>query len=415
MKKARNSLAVEPLIDLSAVDMTLILAADSFMRRRLPGCQNVPADPEGGKCLSDFIDLLVNSDACFLMLPTIEDYSTPLVFARQIPGLKRLRNCATVQLNKTTEKRVIREFQRLLSDHDWLSQWFKSHWGNPTTPRNQYPALGKLARRFATISDEGWSMLMQHFTKSELARLPPLAPSMPEEPYLKHDVNRAGGYVAYQYAYAFDAFRRGWQYAASSNLKQRQIWYYPHRLRQKALGNDAQGWIESKRDKFWSWGRCVVAAIDSSPGGIEPERVADWINGLSESNAPRWLELSDVIASGIDNRESRLAVRDLIEMLEVVARSAGIPRSLLTLPPLPMKLGRFAFEQIMERCHLTTAMGVLHILPSSKAMELVSYNASEWAKDAANFFCKGAFGYPGLVSSHLGQRAAKPRRPIYIL
>lgn len=415
MRKPSNKFVIDPLVDLSAVDMTLLLGADSFVKRRLPGCQNVPADPEGRKCLGDFIDLLVNSDACFLMLPTIEDYATPLVFARQIPALKRLRNCATLQLNKTTEKRVIREFQNIIMDHDWLSQWFKSHWGNPTTPRNQFPALGDLAKRFETITEEGWSVLRQHLTIGELNRLKPLSQSMPEEPYLKSDIKRAGGYVAYQYAYVFDAFRRGWQYAASSNLKKRQIWYYPHRLRQRALGKDAQGWIENRRDKFWSWGRCVAAAIDSSPSGIEPERVADWINGLTESNSPRWLEVSDAIASGIDNRESRLAVRDLIEKLEVIARSAGIPRNLLNLPPLPLKVGRFAFEQLMEKCHVTTVMGILHILPSSKAVEVISYNATEWVKDATNFFRKGTFGYPGLVSEHLRERSAKPRVATYLL
>jgi hypothetical protein len=134
--------------------MTLMLGADSFIRQRLPGVASVPPDPVGSQCLSTLIDLVVNSEACFLMLPSLQDYPTPLVLALRISDLKRLRNCAHVQLTATTEKRVIREFRGLIREHDWLSQWFKSHWGNPVAPRHQSPALGNLAKRFATITPE---------------------------------------------------------------------------------------------------------------------------------------------------------------------------------------------------------------------------------------------------------------------
>src|SRR5262249_16925624 len=151
---------------------------------------------------------IVNSEACFLLLPSGGDYPTNLPLAKRISSLKRLRNSATVDLNVTTERRVIREFKSLIGDYEFLSQWFKAHWGNPATPRPQAPALGGLARRFATISDEGWESLMQYVGKSRLEILEPLAPSMPNHSYLADDIQTAGGPTIFQYAYAFDMFRR---------------------------------------------------------------------------------------------------------------------------------------------------------------------------------------------------------------
>jgi hypothetical protein len=402
-------------MDLSVVDMTLMLGADSFMRQRLPGADNAPHDPVGSQCLSNFVDLVVNSEACFLLLPSSDDYPTPLALARRVSALKRLRNCAAVKLNSTTEKRVVREFRSLLQDYDWLSQWFKSHWGNPLAPRHQSPALGRLAKRFATISDEGWATLRQYFGIAELNHLEPLARSMPEQAYLKSDITRAGGCVAYQYAYAFDTFRRGWQYAASSDLTKRQIWYCPHRIRQRALEGGSNAWLERNRDEYWSWGRCIVNLVKSSPTAIQPEMVADWVNGIIESNPPRWVAIPQSITTGVDNRESRLAIRDLVETVEVVARSARIPRSLLTQPTLPLKLGRVAFEHVMEELRVGTVESILHILPVKTALERVTYNASEWAKDAVNFLYKRTFGYPGLVSQELRMRAAPPKHEVYLL
>lgn len=140
--------------------------------------------------------------------------------------------------------------------------------------------------------------------------------------------------------------------------------------------------------------------------------MADWVNGLVESNPPRWLEIPETIATGIDSQESRLAVRDLIERLEVVARCARIPRSLLTLPTFPHKLGRLAFEHVMDKFYLGTVKGFLHILPASRAIDFVRYHASEWRKDAVNFFRKGTFGYPDLVSHHLRRRALPPKQAL---
>lgn len=401
-------------LDLSAIDMTLLLGADSFLRHRLPGGDAIPPDPVGSQCLINFVDLVVNAEACFLMLPSKTDYPTQLPLACRVPALKRLRNSADVHLNVSTEKRVVREFKSLIKDYEFLSQWFRAHWGNPATPRHQSPALGSLARQFATISDEGWGVLMQYLGKTELDRLEPLALSMPQQTYLADDIAKAGGQVAFQYAYTFDTFRRGWQYAASSSYKKRQLWYCPHRIRQRALEAGSKSWLESSRERYWSWGRCLVTLIESAQHMSEPERVTDWINGIVESHPPRWVEVSEAVTSGLDTREARIARRDLIDMVEAVARSARIPMMLLTRPPLPVKLARLAVEHVSEELKLGTIEGVLEILPAKAIAARIKFRATETAKDTVNFIYKGTFGYPGLISPSLRSKAAPPKQPVYL-
>jgi hypothetical protein len=402
-------------LDLAAIDMTLLLAADSFLRHRLPGGDDTPADPVGDQSLVNFIDLIVNSEACFLLLPSGGDYPTNLPLANRISALKRLRNSAIVHLNLTTERRVIREFKSLMSDYEFLSRWFKAHWGNPAIPRPQEPALGGLARRFATISEEGWESFTENFQKSQLKILEPLSPSMPKHSYLADDIRTAGGLVIFQYAYAFDMFRRGWQYAASSNYKNRGIWYCPHRIRQRALEAGSKSWLESNRSLFWSWGRCLVNLIESSSGSSEPERVADWINGIVEARPPKWLDVPDLIKSSAQTREAKIARRELIEMVESVAKSARIPRRLMKPTPFPFKLAKIAAGHIGEELRLGTIEGILQILPTKRALTRAQFYISETVKDAANFMYKGTFGYPGLISSSMRDSAAPPKQSEFLI
>ena len=258
-------------------------------------------------------------------------------------------------------------------------------------------------------------MLLKYFSESQLDQLEPLAQSMPEQPYLANDIASAGGPVRYQYAYAFDTFRRGWQYATSSAVTGRQIWYCPHRIRQLALESGSRSWLESSREKYWSWGRCLANVIESAQDMSEPERVSDWINGIVESNPPRWVGIPESIWAQPDSREGRIAVRDLVEVIEGVARSARIPMMLMKRPPLAVKLANLAVVDVIEELKLGTIEGVLQMLPTKAVAERLTFQVAEGAKDAVNFFYKGTFGYPGLISPLLRQRSAPPRRAEYLL
>src|SRR5947209_3799647 len=190
------------MMDIAAVDMTLLLGAESFVRHRQPGGQAIPQDPVGRECLTNLVDLLVNSEACFLLLPASDDYSVAPVLAQRTSALRRLHNCAAVTLKQTTERRIVREFKRVMEDYDWLAQWFRAHWGDPQVPRHHSLAFGNLTKRFATVTEEGWAQWQQHFA-SPAARTP-LSLAMPDESYLASDVVSAGDLATYQYAYAYD-------------------------------------------------------------------------------------------------------------------------------------------------------------------------------------------------------------------
>jgi signal transduction histidine kinase len=53
-------------------------------------------------------------------------------------------------------------------------------------------------------------------------------------------------------------------------------------------------WLETAREVFWSWGQCVVHAVETSPDPIDASQVADWVNGI-KANTPRWMDVAALI------------------------------------------------------------------------------------------------------------------------
>ena len=394
----------------SSIDMTLALGADSFIRERQPGVTG-PSDPVGKACLSDLIDLVVNSEVCFLLRPSEDEFSSRPELVQGITAIKSIPDCAAIRLSEAAEKRVFREFWRTCQDfgHGWLSRWWCSQVWNPAVISKQLPRLGPRARSFTAITDQGWEVWSRYVSTIDLDELDLLSPTLPPQPHFSDDVRRAGSLVAYQYCYAYDVFRRGWQYAEAARRTNLDIQYCTHQLRQRALEAASDSWIEKSRNQFWSWGRCIVNAVQNSFEPIEISRVAAWVDAIVDAKPARWIEIPQELER-MDAAERKRILTEMVESIEATARQAKIPRSLMMPKSLNVRLSEIPIEALTEALHLITALKVLQLLPANNVLDTVSNGAGEAIKDVANFFQKGTFGYPGLISEKLKTRDAPESR-----
>jgi hypothetical protein len=403
-------------LDFVSTDMTLALGAESYIRRRHPGRENLAVDPVGAQCLTSLIDIVVNSKVCFVALPSHDDYGSRPALIEGLTALKMIPDCATVRLRPAVEKRIFRAFWEVLDTlgPEWMGQWLRSQFWNPVVSRHHHPRLGSRARTFVTITDEGWDLWRQFIEADRMQRLSPLSMSMPDEDYLREDADRAGGMTAFQYCYAFDIFRRGWQYAERTRNTNLDMTYYPHQFRYRALAGASDAWLETSRDVAWSWGRCIVHAIDAAPNPVDPAQVVDWINALIDARPPRWIQLPEP-AHGTEDPKYRRELRDLIDKLEAIARRAQIPRTLVRPASHDLRLGAVPLEAIIEHFHLVAINSALHILPVQEVLDPVLHRVGEALKDVVNFYQRGTFGYPGLIGESFRSQAAPPKEVQFLI
>lgn len=300
-----------------SLDMTVLLAAESYLRCRSTDLATDYSDPFGSICLKDLVDLIVNSD-CYFTLPSDSvDGSRPLV--EDIEGLKLLPNCAAVPLKDSVERRIFQTFWETIEiGRRWVAQWLKSQLWNPIVHRRRLPYLGKEATHFATIADKGVEWFDRLMSTSKLRSLPPLIGHMPPVPYWTREIEKAdGSLAAFQYYYAFTVFRRGWQYAEAARQQNLGIIYCPHYFRQHALDGSSDAWIDATRERFWSVGRYIVRLVDRAPEAIEWKQIAELINTLRANKVPGWIDIPEMSAG---SEEHNRTLKELMERRQEATR-----------------------------------------------------------------------------------------------
>jgi hypothetical protein len=88
----------EHQVHFASIDMTLALGAESHIRRRHPGPENLAVDPVAAQCLTNLIELVVNSEVCFLALPSHDDYQSRPALIKHLTVLKRFRIRASIRM-----------------------------------------------------------------------------------------------------------------------------------------------------------------------------------------------------------------------------------------------------------------------------------------------------------------------------
>lgn len=407
----------EPALRNSSVDMTLALGAESFLRYRHDPARGV--DPSGESCFINLVDLVINSKICYLTWPSSEGYQHRPELLERLSLDNEIPNCASVHLNKTTEKRVFKAFWEVFQSfgYEWFARWWNSHFSDPIVIQHHLPRLGNKARDLKTITDEGFGWWRELMKEDELKQLQPLGFLPDNAPHITEDAKKvyAESIAPYQYCYAYDVFRRGWQYAEATRQAERfDIRYCPHQLRQRALSDASDSWIEQARMRHWSWGRCIANIVKTNPEPIPLGQVTDWINGLVAANPPKWTEIPTITNIGSED-EYRKAVNDLLEPLRQAAHLAKIPRQKIKPLTLGIKVGKLSIDIMFDALKLSAVHTLLEMLPHSKVLDSVKFYASESIKDAVNHYQTGTFDYPGLLNPKEQAYALQKGREVILL
>ena len=407
----------EPSLRNSSIDMTLALGAESFLEHRLNPSRGL--DPSGESCFVNLVNLAVNSEICFLTWPSNEDYLYRPELLERLPSIKHIRDCASVRLKPSKEKRVFDIFWQVFRafGHEWFAQWWNSHFSDPVVVQHHLPRLGNRARKLRSISDVGLAMWSEFITPTRLKRLQPLGNLPKNAPHIVKDAKRinAESIAPYQYCYAYDVFRRGWQYAEATRLmKNFDIKYCPHQLRQRALSDASNSWIERARMRHWSWGRCIAHIVKTNPTPLPIGRITDWINWLIDEKPPKWIEIPQLSSFGSET-EYRKTLDDLLESLREAAHSARIPRQRVRPLAFGIKVGKLSIDKILEELEFSTVHTLIEMLPASKMLNALTFHVSETVKDAVNHYQTGTFDYPGLLNPEMQVYSSQKGRNVILI
>jgi hypothetical protein len=212
--------------------------------------------------------------------------------------------------------------------------------------------------------------------------------------------------------FAFDVYRRGWQYAAGVANGTPGTTYLAHWLRNNALERGSTDWaiVSDYQDLYWSWGNYFVNLVSHPKLGqeVSPQRVAEYLQAvksvISSTGRPTWSSL-DLIDEGgrISDLDHMRAVGDWVEQ---TAHEAKLP--MLEMRAIDQSEGislamSFAWDAA------STVVGVPLNVLSFVAKTSVKQISPEFAMKAGDYLdrmrkrgvnkiFKGSYGYPGLVS-----------------
>ena len=293
-----------------ATDMTFVLGAESYIVRN-----GFPRDPSANKCLQDFIDLFLNAKDMYFTLPDDQDKGTPILIQRLSNHLHKLSR-GNIELSPQTEKKLLTHFMKLierecastLQEQTWLQRWVSFQILNPiVTEGHKYRVSKKGEKMISQSGYQIWQQYREKISKKRLLQKVNLAPHRRylEElmKYVKPELATFSSLDEFLMCYAFDVYRRGWQYMEAVRVSGEAVGveatYFPHKLRNDALCVATNKWTEVSdcQEILWSWGGYIVQLLDE-PGyerEQEPERVVDHVLAIRdaikknrESIPPRW-------------------------------------------------------------------------------------------------------------------------------
>jgi hypothetical protein len=400
---------------IASIDMTLGLAAESYLKSRERNANPHDIDPWGRDCFINLVDLKVNS-TLFLPQRSLADYAWLPIFVNRIGGLTQLPNCAKMLLEPAIERKILRRFWRMTEaiGHRSIVQWWRSQLLSSSVLAYQRARRDQRSAKMLTISNEGLNAWKSYSTAKRQRELP--AEHLPElasrADHVINEVQRFDSLSSYIYCYAFDVYRRGWQYNMTMEEKDLDISYCPHPLRENAIAKDSQARLARQQYLYWSWGQRLAHLIDRS-GHVDISQVEQWILGLHEARPPQWIGFSTLIEGG-DSASIRKAARSLIDVLHDCARRAEIPKQFIGTGRLE-QVGELALEAGREFHHVGLWWRALQVVPVGNKIRRLCFGIAETAMDGANLVCKNTFGHPGLIGIELGKRAGPSGLPAYLV
>jgi hypothetical protein len=269
------------------------------------------------------------------------------------------------------------------------------------------------------VSDEGFKA-WQNASSRVLSLGWPRLVDPARVPHFVREHSRGMESGEFSLCYAFDVYRRGWQYAERVRGLQNRSAYVPHSLRENCLENTAK-WaaVEFRQDTLWSWGKyiCAVLRDDDLSAFRTAEAVAGMVGRIKATiaqphgRAPTW------DGSGAIGADGQLADRKFIEHLQEwvvwIAREADLPL-LRRSDPVSGSLSTgtsVAVGEVLAR--LEQSAGVTILLPFALAkilarvvvpheVALVDTWAEAKYRKVQKVLLRASFDYDSLVPSPLG-------------
>ncbi len=434
----------------TATDMTLLLGAQSHITSHRDN-----PDPRGEQCLADFIDLVLNCESMYVTLPKTTTGDPGLLQTDLRAMLKDYPNAA-MSLKPEAEQSVFMGFKQLVNDSGlvWVNAWIRFQLLNPIVTAGHAERLGAGGELISPNGLEQWRLHHAdveawlrkrrggHVLRTEQIRDAELR-------IYWEGKHREGVFASvddFALCYAFDVYRRGWQYLQSVGLANPNAAYFPHALRYSALKNGNAVWdmLESAREVYWSWGKCITLLMQQDRDFPRtPQKVAeimgklrDQIGASSETGkvCPQWVKVAEYDDGGNLRLLPPAEAKELTRTVEEMARKAGLRMS--------RRQEETPFQRIVKRTMLGGGKQLLNqvgnglfarfrhtppmpwpiavgVAATSAMVQAVRpdlvYQAETVATNALartiNHFRKGTFVFPGLFpgdAASLPERSADP-------
>jgi len=274
----------------TATDMTLALGAESYIDHH----RDIYNDPWGKECLRDFVDLVLNSEKMYLTLPGKKNKGVPALI-KELSASKLLHRLpdAAIHLSLGTEENIFSGFINLVArepEAAWLWDWLAFQLVNPIVTEGHRVRVGSMVPdqenrtpADGMISSDGYEAWKSNFSKAHevelLNRVPPIKVRQYLTNYFERTKYKFSSEQEFFLCYAFDVYRRGWQYMSRVSATDVGATYFPHKIRNDALEKSTNQWrvLRQKQKILWSWGDYIVSLLEEYKIARSPERVAEQI------------------------------------------------------------------------------------------------------------------------------------------
>lgn len=308
----------------AATDLTLFFGAESFISQ----CSGEDVfDPDGERCLSTLIDLIVNCDSLGITLPTAKQHNPSKLLPLLSDYFSELPD-GMLTLRSQTEDAVAKQFTEFAQARswDWFSRWTTFQLTSSIVTNGHALRLGG-----TIVSPEGltaWRKASHEIV--ETLNWPPLVSPM-KLPAFVQDHMHGLSLQEFPLCYAFDVYRRGWQYVERVRRLNDGSAYVPHSLRGNCLDNTAT-WtaVEFRQNNLWSWGKYICTALrdDKLPALRTPEAVVGMVNRIKKvmtksHGCPTW-DASRIISAQMELADQDY-IKEIQEWVKETAREANLP------------------------------------------------------------------------------------------
>lgn len=322
--------ALTPLVratalDKCSVDMTLILGAESFLE--CPA--GYQPDPHARSLLVDLVDLLVNAKDCYISLPAEKGAYPRLAYALE-RSLSPLRKAASPLASPPESELRSRFLQLARPRNQVLRQWVQFQTTNPIVTSGHYLRIGGLSSEAVEecriVTDEAlrsWRN-SRKFRDTINSQMGDIWSGLPLPVQYRAVASRFKSVTDFLLCYAYDVFRRGWQYQAACAAA--GATYVPHGIRDAALSVNSASWcrLAEESRSYWSWGDYLLNCLDED--GFNHLRAVDAFANLVAQlrTAVSSMPSCQWIAIPSEGELTGARARELAEMLDAIARQADL-------------------------------------------------------------------------------------------